>query len=110
MLDFIFIILLITLAALLGWAAREIFRSVRRRLSAHGLFRYELLSAREGTIRHEGGGVYVRLNQLDSRDEGRARVGAGVALPGGQRGDARPQSSSTSNRKGGRTERTKRRI
>lgn len=101
MLDLICITLLVTLAALLCWAAREVVRSIRRRQIAHTPLPYELLVAREGTIRVEGGGVYLRLNfdGLDDRDESRARVVAGATPLWGRRVGTRPQVSSPINRK-----------
>lgn len=49
-----------------------------------------------------GGDVLV---SIDDRDEGRARVVAGVAPSRGQRGDARPLLRSTISAKGGRPQR-----
>jgi hypothetical protein len=100
MLDLLFYTLLAMLAALLFRPAREIYRSLRRRRLERGLFRHELLVAREGTIRHEGGRVYVRLASIDDRAGG-ARVVAGAAAPWGRRRGPSPSFALPPRRKEG---------
>ena len=95
MLDLIFILLLFALAAVLGHAARDIYRSVHRRRDARAPFPYEVLRAHGGILRSDARDTFVRLDSSDDSDAGRARVSsARAARRRGHPYGARPQPRS----------------